>query len=195
MSRQTRVNVAGISAVWQRLYPSLYGLGIGPLCEGQALGLAQSGIVTVRAERLTAGYAINRDSAQDRCEFEGECLEGPRKSRERLGLETFDIDFGKNRLAMTFDQLVQGDCRSDKAPGPTLTPPARRRRRRGDKARRCGGQARIVEVDEELDISGSRGNRHGFDYDLRITPVKAPQYSDEPWLRLDRNDPAAEAAK
>jgi hypothetical protein len=75
MSRQTRVNVAGISAVWQRLYPSLYGLGIGPLCEGQALGLAQSGIVTVRAERLTAGYAIDRDLAQDSCDFEGESFE------------------------------------------------------------------------------------------------------------------------
>jgi hypothetical protein len=95
---QSSVNVAGISAVWQRLEPSLYCLGIDPLCEGQALGLAQSGIVTVRAERPTAGYAVNRDLAQDRCEFEGECLEGPRKSRERLGLETFDIDFGKNRL-------------------------------------------------------------------------------------------------
>jgi hypothetical protein len=86
---QSRVNVAGISAVWQRLEPSLYCLGIDPLCVGQALGLAPSGIVTVRAERPTAGYAVNRDLAQDRCEFEGECLEGPRKSRERLGLETF----------------------------------------------------------------------------------------------------------
>src|SRR5205807_879559 len=133
-SPQARVNVAGISAVGQRLEPSLYCFSIDPLCEGQALGLAQSGIVTVRAKRPTAGHAVDRDSAQDRCEFEGECLERPRKSRERLGLETFDIDLGKNRLAMTFDQLVQGDRRRDESAGPTLATPARRRRRRGDKA-------------------------------------------------------------
>jgi hypothetical protein len=95
------VYVAGISARWQRLEPSLYCLSIDPLCEGQALGLSQSGIVTVGAERPTAGYAVDRDLAQDRREFEGECLERPRKSGQRLGLETLDIDFGKNRLAMT----------------------------------------------------------------------------------------------
>src|SRR6266851_549938 len=39
------------------------------------------------------------------------------------------------------------------------------------------------------------GNRHGFDRDVQITTVEAPQYSDQPWLRLDRNDPTAEAAK
>ena len=72
------------------------------------MGLAQSGIVTVRAKRPTAGHAVDRDSAQDRCEFEGECLDRSRKSCERLNLETFDIDFGKNRLAITFDQLVKG---------------------------------------------------------------------------------------
>jgi hypothetical protein len=93
---------------------------------------------------------------------------------------------------ISWSKVIAGATRR---PGPPLTPPARRRRCRGDKARRCGGQARIVEVDEELDISGSRGNRHGFDYDVRITTVEAPQYSDQPWLRLDRNNPAAEAAK
>jgi hypothetical protein len=96
---------------------------------------------------------------------------------------------------MTFDQLVQGDCRGDEAAGPTLATPARRRRRRGEKACRRGGQGRIGEVDEQLDASGSRGNRHRFNCDFRITTVEAPQYPDQPWLRLDRNDPAAEAAK
>ena len=88
------------------------------------MGLAQSGIVTVRAKCPTAGHAVDRDSAQDRCEFEGECLEWPRKPGERLGLETLDIDFGENRLAMTFDQLVKGDCRSAESAGPTLATPA-----------------------------------------------------------------------
>jgi hypothetical protein len=50
---QAHVDVAGISAVRQRLEPSFYCLSIDPLCEGQALAFAQSGIVTVRAERLT----------------------------------------------------------------------------------------------------------------------------------------------
>ena len=50
-------------------------------------------------------------------------------------------------------------------------------------------------VHEELAASGSCGNGHGFDRDLRITAVAAPQYSDQPWLRLDRNDSTAEAAK
>ena len=81
------------------------------------MGLAQSGIVTVRAKRPTTGHAVDRDSAQDRCEFEGECLDRSRKSCERLSLETFDIDFGKNRLAITFDQLVKGDCRSNASAG------------------------------------------------------------------------------
>src|SRR5262249_741365 len=131
---EARVDVAGIRAVRQRLEPSLYNLSTDPLCEGQVLALAQSGIVTVRAERPTAGHAVDRDLAQNRREFEGECLERPRKSCERLGLETFHIDFGKNRLAMTFDQLVQGDCRSDEPAGPTLATPAGRRRRCSDKA-------------------------------------------------------------
>ena len=131
--RQARVDVAGISAVRQRLEPSFYYLSIDPLCEGKALALAQSGIVTVRAERSTAGHAVDRDPTQKRREFEGECLERSRKSCKCLGLETFDIDFGKNRLAMTFDQLVQGDCRSDEPAGPTLATPARRRRRCSDK--------------------------------------------------------------
>ena len=100
---QARVDVAGISAVRQRLEPSFYCLSIDPLCEGQALAFTQSGIVTVRAERPTAGHAVDRDLAHNRREFEGECLERSRKSGERLSLETFDIDFGKNRLAMTFD--------------------------------------------------------------------------------------------
>ena len=100
---QARVDVAGISAVRQRLEPSFYCLSIDPLCEGQALAFTQSGIVTVRAERPTAGHAVDRDLAHNRREFEGECLERSRKSGESLGLETFDTDFGKNRLAMTFD--------------------------------------------------------------------------------------------
>src|SRR5260370_21609893 len=98
---------------------------------------------------------------------------------------------------MTFDQLVQSGCRSDEAAGPTLATPARRRRRRrrGKKARRCGGQARIVEVDEELDVPGSRGDRHWFNCDVGITTVEAPQYPDQLWLRLDRNHPAATAVE
>jgi hypothetical protein len=39
----------GISTVRQRLEPSFYYLSIEPLCEGQALALAQSRIVTVLA--------------------------------------------------------------------------------------------------------------------------------------------------
>jgi hypothetical protein len=51
---QASVDVAGISTVRQRLEPSFYYLSIDylsidPLCEDQALALAQSGIVTVRA--------------------------------------------------------------------------------------------------------------------------------------------------
>jgi 2-keto-4-pentenoate hydratase/2-oxohepta-3-ene-1,7-dioic acid hydratase in catechol pathway len=45
---QAGVNAPGISAVWQRLEPSLYLFSIDPLCEDQALALAQSGIETVR---------------------------------------------------------------------------------------------------------------------------------------------------
>jgi hypothetical protein len=126
-SQEARVDVAGISAVPQRLKPSLYCLEINPSWESQALGLPQSGIETVCAEGSTASHAADRDSAQYSCEFEGECLKWPRESCECLGLETFDVDFDKSRLAMTFDELVQGDCRSDKPVGPALTTPSRER--------------------------------------------------------------------
>jgi len=46
---QAGINVARIGAVRQRLEPSLYCLSIDPLHEGEALGFAESGIVTVRA--------------------------------------------------------------------------------------------------------------------------------------------------
>ena len=131
---QSCVNVAGINAVWQSPKPSLHFLGVEPLCEDQVLGLTQRGIETVRAKGLTAGDAVDRDPAQDGCELEGDCFEWLRKSCERLGLETFDIDFDEFRLAIAFDQFVQGDRRSDEPAGPTLTTPAGRRRRRRDKA-------------------------------------------------------------
>jgi hypothetical protein len=109
-------------------------LGINPLWEGQALGLAQSGIETICAEGAPADQAVECDPAQYGREFEGECLEWPGKSSERLGLEPVDVDFDKSRFAMTFDQLVQDDCRSDEPAGPALTTPSRRRRRRCNKA-------------------------------------------------------------
>ena len=132
-SPAAHVNIAGIGVVRQRLKPLLYCLGINPLWEDQALGLAQSGIETVRAEDSAAGDAVDCDPAQYSREFEGECLEWPRKSCERLGLETFHVDFDKSRLTMTFDQLVQADCRNDEPAGPALTTPSRRRRRRCNK--------------------------------------------------------------
>jgi hypothetical protein len=94
-SQTAHVDVAGIGAVRQRLKPSLYCLGINPLREGQALGLAKCGIETVRAEGSTAGHAVDCDPAQYSREFEGECFKGPRKSSERLRLETLDVNLQK----------------------------------------------------------------------------------------------------
>jgi hypothetical protein len=37
---------------------------------------------------------------------------------ERAGLKTFDIDFGKARLAIAVDQPVQRDGRNDEPPRP-----------------------------------------------------------------------------
>jgi hypothetical protein len=87
------------------------------MCEGQALALAQRRHRTVRAKRPTRRSAIDRGSAQDRCEFKGESVERPRKSHKRPGPKAFHIDFGKNRLAMKFDELVKGDGRDDEATG------------------------------------------------------------------------------
>src|SRR5690348_9006849 len=92
---QARVDVAGVGAARPCRKPSFYHHRTDPLREGEAGALAQTGIVAVRAERSTPRDAVDPDSAQDRCEFEGQCLEGSRKSCEGLGLETVEIDFSK----------------------------------------------------------------------------------------------------
>jgi hypothetical protein len=168
--------------------PGRHRISTDPLPMGQRLAFAKRTVETRIAERTTALDAGAGDLALDRREFKRKRPHLLRKTCQRFGLETLDVDFDEGWLAVLCNQGIQRCHWYLNCSCPALGFPARSTMRGADKFPRRARDGRIAWIDHQVRRTVLPADRNGLNCHCWIPAVQQFQHRDHRRLRFDRND-------